>query len=86
MNSFTARVAELIEDQREFGAVIKPLLKAREAIEQDSERARRSHCPVNVKFFLEGEEEIGSPSLRRIVERHRDLLWRTNVLGRSTVL
>lgn len=32
------------------------------------------HCPVNVKFFLEGEEEIGSPSLRRIVERHRDLL------------
>jgi acetylornithine deacetylase/succinyl-diaminopimelate desuccinylase-like protein len=31
-------------------------------------------CPVNVKFFLEGEEEIGSPSLRRIVERHRDLL------------
>jgi len=32
------------------------------------------YCPVNVKFFLEGEEEIGSPSLRRIVERHRDLL------------
>jgi acetylornithine deacetylase/succinyl-diaminopimelate desuccinylase-like protein len=31
-------------------------------------------CPVNVKFFLEGEEEIGSPSLRRIVERHRHLL------------
>jgi len=27
MNSFTARVAELIEDQREFAAVIKPLLK-----------------------------------------------------------
>jgi len=31
-------------------------------------------CPVNVKFFLEGEEEIGSPSLRKIVEQHRDLL------------
>src|SRR5262249_32643783 len=31
-------------------------------------------CPVNVRFFVEGEEEIGSPSLRRIVERHRDLL------------
>jgi acetylornithine deacetylase/succinyl-diaminopimelate desuccinylase-like protein len=31
-------------------------------------------CPVNVKFFIEGEEEIGSPSLRTIVERHRRLL------------
>jgi acetylornithine deacetylase/succinyl-diaminopimelate desuccinylase-like protein len=31
-------------------------------------------CPVNVKVFLEGEEETGSPSLRSIIERHRDLL------------
>jgi acetylornithine deacetylase/succinyl-diaminopimelate desuccinylase-like protein len=31
-------------------------------------------CPVNVKFFLEGEEETGSPSLRTIVERYRPLL------------
>src|SRR5262249_61012529 len=31
-------------------------------------------CPVNVKFFLDGEEEIGSPSLRKIVEQHRDQL------------
>ncbi len=30
--------------------------------------------PVNVKLFLEGEEESGSPSLRAIVERHRDKL------------
>ena len=30
--------------------------------------------PVNVKLFLEGEEESGSPSLRAIVARHRDKL------------
>ncbi|MFC3126492.1 M20/M25/M40 family metallo-hydrolase [Pseudoroseomonas globiformis] len=35
---------------------------------------RAGGCPVNVKLFLEGEEETGSPSLRRIVEQHRDLL------------
>ncbi len=31
-------------------------------------------CPINVKLFLEGEEESGSPSLRSIVAKHRDLL------------
>jgi acetylornithine deacetylase/succinyl-diaminopimelate desuccinylase-like protein len=31
-------------------------------------------CPVNIKLFIEGEEECGSPSLREIVARHRDLL------------
>ncbi len=30
--------------------------------------------PVNIKIFLEGEEESGSPSLRAIVRRHRDKL------------
>lgn len=36
--------------------------------------AVKRRCPVNVKVFIEGEEEIGSPSLSRIVEQHRDLL------------
>ena len=31
-------------------------------------------CPVNIKFFLEGEEETGSPSLRQIVRRFGPLL------------
>ncbi len=31
-------------------------------------------CPVNIKLFIEGEEETGSPSLRGIVERYRDTL------------
>lgn len=31
-------------------------------------------CPVNVKVFLEGEEETGSPTLAEIITRHRELL------------
>jgi acetylornithine deacetylase/succinyl-diaminopimelate desuccinylase-like protein len=31
-------------------------------------------CPINIKLFLEGEEESGSPSLRAIVAKHRDKL------------
>ncbi|SEJ88420.1 MULTISPECIES: dipeptidase [unclassified Variovorax] len=38
-------------------------------------------CPVNIKVFLEGEEETGSPSLRIIVERHRALLQADAVLS-----
>ncbi len=38
-------------------------------------------CPVNIKVFLEGEEETGSPSLRTLVERHRHLLQADAVLS-----
>ena len=30
--------------------------------------------PVNVKFLVEGEEEIGSPNLRSVVVSHKDIL------------
>ncbi|WP_024511536.1 dipeptidase [Bradyrhizobium sp. ARR65] len=35
---------------------------------------RQGGCPVNVKIFLEGEEECSSPSLHAIVDRYRTLL------------
>ena len=31
------------------------------------------NVPVNIKFFVEGEEEIGSPNLEPLIKRHRDL-------------
>ena len=31
-------------------------------------------CPVNVKFVIEGEEEIGSPNLEQFIASHKDLL------------
>jgi len=38
-------------------------------------------CPVNVKLFIEGEEEIGSPSLPTIVQQNRGLLAADAVLS-----
>ncbi|HET8995693.1 MAG TPA: M20/M25/M40 family metallo-hydrolase [Acetobacteraceae bacterium] len=35
---------------------------------------RTGRLPVNIKLFIEGEEESGSPSVRAIVERYRHLL------------
>jgi acetylornithine deacetylase/succinyl-diaminopimelate desuccinylase-like protein len=40
----------------------------------DALREARITPAVNVKFFLEGEEEAGSRHLRQTFERHRDLL------------
>ena len=31
-------------------------------------------CPVNVKFLIEGEEEIGSPNLDEFIDRNKKLL------------
>jgi acetylornithine deacetylase/succinyl-diaminopimelate desuccinylase-like protein len=36
--------------------------------------ATRGKLPVNLKFLIEGEEEIGSPNLDDFVAAHRDLL------------
>jgi acetylornithine deacetylase/succinyl-diaminopimelate desuccinylase-like protein len=38
-------------------------------------------CPVNIKVFLEGEEETGSPSLRGIAKRYKELLQSDAVLS-----
>jgi acetylornithine deacetylase/succinyl-diaminopimelate desuccinylase-like protein len=37
--------------------------------------------PVNLVFFFEGEEEIGSPNARTTIEKHRDRLGATGVLS-----
>ena len=38
-------------------------------------------CPVNVKLFIEGEEEIGSPSLPAIVARYGHMLQADAVIS-----
>jgi acetylornithine deacetylase/succinyl-diaminopimelate desuccinylase-like protein len=40
----------------------------------DALRAARIPLRSNIKFFLDGEEEAGSPHLERILRRHRDLV------------
>jgi acetylornithine deacetylase/succinyl-diaminopimelate desuccinylase-like protein len=43
-------------------------LKATEALQ------RTCGLPINLKFLIEGEEEIGSPNLDRFIAEHKDLL------------
>ena len=40
----------------------------------DALNAAEIPLSVNIKFFLEGEEEAGSPNLAGILEKHKDLL------------
>lgn len=43
-------------------------IKAVEAI------ARNGDLPCNLKFLIEGEEEVGSPNLGQFIQEHKDLL------------
>jgi acetylornithine deacetylase/succinyl-diaminopimelate desuccinylase-like protein len=43
--------------------------------------ATRSELPINIKFMLEGEEEIGSPSLDGFIQEHKALLAADFVLS-----
>jgi len=43
-------------------------IKAMEAL------AKTGGLPINVKYIIEGEEEIGSPDLAQFIEDHQDLL------------
>lgn len=52
---------------------------------------KTDQLPVNVKFMIEGEEEIGSPSLGKFCEKHKDMLEAdiilvsdTSMLGENT--
>ena len=42
--------------------------------------------PTNIKFIIEGEEEIGSPNLAKFVTRHKDLLKADVILISDTAM
>ncbi|SMO69367.1 dipeptidase [Gracilimonas mengyeensis] len=46
----------------------------------------KGELPVNVKFILEGEEEIGSPNLVPFIEEHKDMLACDMVLISDTAM
>lgn len=54
-----------VDDKGQFWANIKAI----EAV-----LSEKGELPVNVKVILEGEEEIGSPSLPKFMTEHQDLL------------
>lgn len=39
--------------------------------------------PVNLKFFVDGEEEIGSPHLEPVIKKYKDYFLRTLPSGSS---
>jgi acetylornithine deacetylase/succinyl-diaminopimelate desuccinylase-like protein len=45
---------------------------------------RSNRLPCNVKFMIEGEEEIGSPNLGKFCEEHKDLLKADVILVSDT--
>lgn len=45
---------------------------------------RTNRLPCNVKFMIEGEEEIGSPSLGAFMKQHRDMLAADVILVSDT--
>jgi acetylornithine deacetylase/succinyl-diaminopimelate desuccinylase-like protein len=56
-----------------------PVIVALEVAEAFHEQ--RGGLPLNVRFLLEGEEEIGSPNLAAVLEVHRDRLAADLVLS-----
>src|SRR6202012_1367099 len=48
------------------GQILSHILGVRDTL------ARTGTTPVNVVFLIEGEEEIGSPSLEAFLRKHRD--------------
>jgi len=52
----------------------------------ESFRKSGTELPVNVKFILEGEEEIGSPNLIPFIEEHKDMLSCDMVLISDTAM
>ncbi len=53
-------------------------------IEAVNAMMKQGSLPVNVKFMIEGEEEIGSPSLKTFFQEHKDLLKSDFALNADT--
>jgi len=47
---------------------------------------KTNSLPVNIKFCIEGEEEVGSPNLAKFVKTHKDLLKADVVLISDTAM